>query len=58
MDDFDHYEDGLTEDADYCLNGDMYEDVTKNVNDGDVVDDKDNKVDDSLNYNGNDTCQI
>ena len=36
----------------------MYEDVTENVNDGDVADDKDNKVDDSLNYNVNDACQI
>ena len=58
MEDFDHYEDDLTEDADYCVNGDMYEDVTENVNDGDVVDDKDNKVDDSLNCNVNDACQI
>ena len=58
VDDFIHYEDDLTEDADYCVNGDMYEDVTENVNDGDVVDNKDNKVDDSLNYNVNDACQI
>ena len=63
MDDFDDYadddhEDDLTEDADYCVNGDMYEDVTENVNAVDVVDDKNNKVDDSQNYNVNDACQI